>query len=342
MTRQTEARNWKTFCASWRTTATVRYSSNYATKDMKLSPAILLLASLSAFSLYPSLARSQTPSISASVNPVEMVRKAVQNEVKGDSSPTNGPNGPKFMFREDKQDAGRSQTKLLVETREAMVGLLIAENGRPLTPEQRQTEDARLKELVDHPDELKKKERREKEDADRTERIMRAFPDAFLYEADGSVHGEEGLGAPGDKLIRLKFRPNPNYSPPTHVEQILTGLQGYMLIDSKEYRIAKIDGNLVKEVGFGWGILGHLDRGGHFLVQQGDMGQGDWEITRMELFFTGKALFFKNIYIKSQEAYTDFQPAPRDLTFAQGVELLKKQQALLAQNQQAGNETRKQ
>lgn len=106
-----------------------------------------------------------------------------------------------------------------------------------------------------------------------------------------------------------------------------------MLIDRKQHRIAKIDGTLMKEVGFGWGILGHLDRGGHFIVQQGDMGGGHWEITRMDLSFTGKALFFKTLNIKDQEVYSDFQPAPRGLTFAQGVELLKKHEALMAQNQ---------
>jgi len=53
-------------------------------------------------------------------------------------------------------------------------------------------------------------------------------------------------------LVRLKFRPNPKYSPPSHVEQILTGLEGYLLIDADQHRIAKIDGTLGKEVGFGW------------------------------------------------------------------------------------------
>ena len=48
--------------------------------------------------------------------------------------------------------------------------------------------------------------------------------------------------------------------------------QGVILIDPTECRIAKIDGTLFKEVSFGWGILGHLDKGGHFLVEQRDVG----------------------------------------------------------------------
>ena len=316
-----------------------QFSSNHAANNMKIIfvraglAFVLVAASLTA---HIESAVAQITSVGPSLSPVDLVRKAVQNEVKSNHS------GPNFMFREEKQGPDGSQTKLLVETHNAMAGMLIAANGHPLTAEQRQAEDSRLEQLIKNPDDLKKKEKHEKEDAERTERIMRAFPTAFLFQADGIAVGEEGLGAPGDKLVRLKFRPNPNYSPPSHVEQILTGLEGYMLIDSKEYRIAKIDGNLVKEVGFGWGILGHLNRGGHFIVQQGDMGEGHWEVTRMDLSFTGKALFFKTLNITSKEVYSDFRPAPRDLTFAQGVELLKKQQALLAQNEQAENERRKQ
>ena len=49
--------------------------------------------------------------------------------------------------------------------------------------------------------------------------------------------------------------------------------------------------------------------------------------------FTGKILLFKSINIRSTEVYSDFRPVPVDLTFAQGVQLLKKQVTTVAQNQ---------
>jgi hypothetical protein len=58
----------------------------------------------------------------------------------------------------------------------------------------------------------------------------------------------------------------------------------------------------------------------------------------MELGFTGKVLLFKSLNIKSTEIYSDFRPVPSDLTFAQGVELLKKEVAMVAENPpQAGS-----
>jgi hypothetical protein len=258
--------------------------------------------------------------------PVELVRQTVQNEVKPDNDRV------KFMFLERKETPRGSQTKLLVETRDAMAGMVIAINDRPLNPEQRQAEIARVERFIKNPEELKKKIRDEKEDADRTTRIMKALPDAFLYQPDGTEVGKEGLGKPGDELVRLKFRPNPHYNPPSRVELVLTGMEGTLLIDANQHRLARIDGKLVKEVGFGWGILGHLNPGGHFLVDQSDVGNNRWEVTHMDLAFTGKVLFFKSLNIKSNEVYSDFRPVPANLTFAQGVELLKKEEAVVAQN----------
>lgn len=238
------------------------------------------------------------------------------------------------MFTDHKGTPQGSQTKLVVETREGTAGMVVAFDNKPLSREQRQAEEARLEGLVNNPEGLKRKQRSEKEDTEHVTRIMRALPDAFLYEPDGSAVGSQEIGKPGDQLVRLKFRPNPKYNPPSHVEQVLTAMQGYVLIDANQHRIAKMDGTLTKEVSFGWGILGHLDRGGHFLVEQAEVVPGDWEVTHMSLSFTGKELLFKSISVKSDEVFSNFRPVPSNLTFAQGVDLLKKQQAELAENQQ--------
>ncbi len=242
------------------------------------------------------------------------------------------------MFISLKENARGSQTKLYCETKDAMAGMAVAYDGKPLTAQQRQAEEARLEELMNNPEELARKRQREKEDTERVTKIVRAMPDAFLYEYAGTEPGKPGLGKEGDELIRLNFRPNPAYEPPSRIEQVLSGMQGILLIDANRRRIARIDGTLFKDVGFGWGILGHLDKGGHFLVEQGDVGDGTWDMRRIGLTFTGKILLFKHLDIKSTETYSDFRSVPTTLTFAQGVELLKKQEATLAENGRGEND----
>ena len=284
-------------------------------------PIVLILTASTAFA---------TQQVSES--PVDLVRRTVEREIAASDSEQ------KAMFTDRKVTAHGSQTTLMVETRQGMVGMMIAVNDKPLTQEQRQAEEAHLANLVDNPEQLKKKQRSEKEDAERTTKIMKALPDAFIYEADGSEGGNQHVGGEGHHLIRLKFRPDPRYTPPSHVEQVLTGMQGYLLIDADKCRIAKIDGTLIKDVGFGWGILGHLDKGGRFLVMQAEVLNDRWEVTRMSLSFTGRMLLFKSLKIKSDEVFSNFHPVPSDMTFAQGIALAKKQQSELAENHpQAGD-----
>jgi hypothetical protein len=263
-------------------------------------------------------------------DPAALVRKAVQNEIGG----ANGE-GAHFMFRGTKTTPKGSTTKLYVETREATAGLVIAYNGQPLTPEQRRAEEARVERFVKNPEELKKKREQERQSAERSLRIMRALPDAFLFEYAGEEQGSEGIGRVGDPLIKLTFRPNPRYQPPSRVEEVLTGMQGHVLVDAARYRIASIDGTLFKDVNFGWGILGHLDRGGRFVVHQQVVDDNFWEISSMSLNFTGKILLVKNLSIVSTEVFSGFKQVPTNLTFAQALELLKQEETSVASDSAA-------
>ena len=172
------------------------------------------IATLATVSVGPAFA------VQPSESPIELVRRTVQREIAA------GNSDKRAMFMGRKETLHGSQTKLIVETRDGMAGMMVAINDKPLTPEQRRTEESRLAALVSNPEQLRRKQRSEKEDAERITRIMRALPDALLYEPDGTEVGNQEVGKTGDQLVRLKFRPNPKYDPPTRVEQVLTGMQG--------------------------------------------------------------------------------------------------------------------
>lgn len=261
-----------------------------------------------------------------------LVRLAVANEVTAASHPN-----PLHMFRSRKQTPKGTQTRLYVETDDALAAMLIAVNDHPPTEQQQQSEYGHLEWLRDNPDQLRKKHAREKEDDERTMRILKALPDAFQYQYEGTEMGVMGTGEADVPLAKLRFSPNPSYSPPSRVEQALEGMQGDLLIDTRLRRIAAIDGTLFREVSFGWGIIGHLDKGGHFLVRQGDLGLGDgeWGITEMKLEINGKILLFKSISMVSDDVLSDFKVVGKNLTFAQGVELLKTERERLAHNAQS-------
>jgi hypothetical protein len=233
------------------------------------------------------------------------------------------------MFRSRKETPHGSQTRLYVETGEAIAAMTIAYDDKPVSEEQLQGELRHLQHLIADRNDLRRKQKQEREDAEHTLRIVRALPDAFIYEFDGTEPSQPGVGRAGDELARLTFHPNPRYSPPSRVEQVLVGMKGTVLIDKGAMRIARISATLFRDVGFGWGILGHLDKGGSFLVEQPDVGDGTWEITHIQLSFTGKIMMVKSLVIQSDERFSDFRAVPENLTFAQGIELLKQEWAKL-------------
>jgi len=272
----------------------------------------------------------QSATVSPYHDPADLVRKAVQNEIKAANDDT-----VHFLFQGTKTTAQGSTTRIYVETKEATAGLVVAYNGKPLTADQLRDEEARVEHYIKNPEELKRKQEQERQNAERTLRITRAMPDAFLFEYAGEETSSLGIGRGGSPLVKLKFRPNPHYQPPSRVEEVLTGMEGYVLVDTTDNHIASIDGTLFKAVGFGWGILGHLDRGGRFIVHQQEVGDNFWEISSMTLNFTGKILLFKSLNISSTEVFSGFKQVPADLTFAHGLEVLKKEVSVVADNSAA-------
>jgi hypothetical protein len=64
-------------------------------------------------------------------------------------------------------------------------------------------------------------------------------------------------------------------------------MEGEMTIDTKQQRLAALNGHLVEDVKFGGGLLGHLDKGGRFEVRQTEVAPGHWEMTALNVDMKG-------------------------------------------------------
>ncbi len=261
----------------------------------------------------------QLPAIPAQ----ELVRRTVNNELKAGND-----HNTRYMFKDRRQTPDGSRTKLMVETKQGTVAYLLAVNDKPISPQDRQQENARLQNLLASPEEQAKKRKAQESDNERINRMFRELPNAFTYRYDGLVPGKNG-----HDWVRLKFDPNPAYNPPSRETSVFKAMSGEMLIDPQAERLVRIGATLFKDVQFGWGILGHLDKGGHFIVEQTNVGDSQWEPTYMNIQFTGKALFFKTINLRQIESTSDYSRVPNDLTLAQGIDMLKRRvDSVVAEN----------
>lgn len=168
--------------------------------------------------------------------------------------------------------------------------------------------------MLNHPDRMRQNQKKQHEDAMQTQNLMRMFPDAFRFQYAGTQ----------GSLIKLKFTPNPYFHSSGHPAQVFHHMEGSLLVDIRQRRLAEINGELTSEVKFFGGLLGHLDKGGTFFVKQRDMGSGHWELTTMNVQMNGKALFFKTIAVREQETYANFKQVPDNMTLQQAFEVLQK------------------
>jgi hypothetical protein len=213
-----------------------------------------------------------------------------------------------------------------VETEQGVIARMVAWNGRPLDAQQRAQDDAKIHHLLTDPAAMRKKQEQQRDDDEHAQRLLQAIPDAFLFKYVGVVEGKSG------QEVHYAFQPDPHFSPPNRETRVFVGMKGELFINLRYKRIAKIDAMLFQPVEFGWGILGHLDKGGRFLIEQSDIDGARWETTHSILHFTGKALMFHAINIQEEETLYDFQPVKPHLTLAEGVDLLRKNDDVVAEN----------
>ena len=260
----------------------------------------------------PGMAQSSSPKAAISAN--ELIRAVIANELK----PTSDTNH--WMYEVEKEEDGRKQFKEVVQTREGALERLIATDGHVLSSGKQQEEAIRIESLLKNPRERLRQEELRQKDAKECEAFLKMIPDAFLF----TYQGQEG------PFVKLSFKPNPTFQPSSRAAHVLHAMEGEILIQAKEQRLAAITGRLVEEVKFGGGLLGHLEKGGTFSVRRAALGPAQWMLVAMDVNMKGKALFFKNIAVQQKEYRRNFRKLPDDLTLTDAAQILTNHVTLAA------------
>jgi len=239
-----------------------------------------------------------------------LVRDVVANELKVQKEDES-----LWQYQEIKSYDGKTQLFKVVETKQGDLERLLAVNGQPLAPGPEKNEEARIQHLLDDREAFQKQRRKQQQDCEETVRLLRMLDEAFIYQDAG----KEGA------LRKLDFKPNPAFHPPSHEGEVYHHMEGAIWLDTDQKRLARMSGRLTSEVKFGWGgVLGHLDKGGTFVVEQREIAKGHWELTRLDVNMNGKALFFKTIEVKQIVENSDFRPVPAEVTLEQAAQILKR------------------
>jgi hypothetical protein len=245
--------------------------------------------------IFASIAAAAQQPANLPADPRTLVSQTVQNELNSQNT-----DHTLWAYAETKKMRGKTESMDVVETKDGEVDRRVSNGDEPLSASQQEKEDQRVRKLLDHPDQVRQQRRKQANDADEERKLVKMLPDAFVYTYDGTQDNE----------VKLRFRPNSMFHASGHEGQVFHAMEGEMKIDPRQKRLAEIDGHLTSEVKFGGGILGHLDKGGTFVVRQQDVGGGHWEMTYLNVKMNGKALFFKTIAVHENEVCSNFHRIP--------------------------------
>jgi hypothetical protein len=230
-----------------------------------------------------------------------------------------------MRYRLRKSSPRLTTTKEIVETKDGAVARLVAINDMPLDPVDEEKEQSRLNALLTDPSQQRHRKQSEDQDTARAMKVLRALPTAFLYQFDGTAEGPSG------KVEKFSFRPNPHFDPPDLETQVLTAMTGEIWIDAAQQRVTRLEGHLVRDVDFGWGILGRLNKGGWIVIDQQDVGDHQWRIVRFQMKMSGRVLF-KAKDFDTEEEESHFAPLPAGLSYVQAVQMLRGDSGIAVSN----------
>jgi hypothetical protein len=217
----------------------------------------------------------------------------------------------KWICTIEKQAGKRTLTQLQVETREGPLYRLLLVDGVALDAGQRRQDDARIGRLMKDPRPLQKLKQAQADDELKLQYLISLMPLAFVYDYDGAEKN----------LLRIKFRPNPDYNPPNYEARIVHSLAGTILIDTANKRLAKVAGHLVTRVDFGYGLLGRIDSG-TLELERVEVGPQLWKTAFINIHFSGRMVLFKTFNKDQSERRSDFQVVSSDLSLAEAKDLL--------------------
>ena len=184
---------------------------------------------------------------------------------------------------------------------------LIAVNGTPLTPSQRQQEQSKLQQEIrkrrdESPQEHARRVSAYQTGRTRDHQMMLQMPKAFAFSLRGSAQLD------GHAVYVVDATPRPGYSPPNTHAKVLTGMKGTLWIDQETYQWVKAEAHVVHTVSIA-GFLADVQPGTSFVLEKMPVGGGVWLPKRFEMTSEVKILDLIPDNSSSSQTYFDYTKA---------------------------------
>jgi len=206
-----------------------------------------------------------------------------------------------WLYFESDQKKDHSVKQWVAETADGSLKRVVQLDGRTVSPdEQRRRVEAYLADAGAQ----NKQRKGEQHDDKQAAEMLELLPKAFIW----TQEGERGTNTV------LHFKPDPGFHPPDMEARVFSAMEGEMLVDKGQHRIASLKGKLIRDVKILGGLLGALEAGGTFDVERRQTGEGVWQITETHVHIRGHALIFHTISEQEDDIKSEFKLLPATVT----------------------------
>lgn len=224
-----------------------------------------------------------------------------------------------FYLSEERSDrtGGHLWQERVAETRWGKLRFLVAEDGHPLTGDRLQAEKTRIAGEAADPEAFRKSEQARLDDEQHAKEMLQLLPKAFLFDP----------GTAENSFFRIRFRPNPAYTPQSLEERVLNGMSGFVLIDKNLLRLHEVSGRMQSDVSIGFGLLATIHAGSSFSSVRIPLEGTDWKTQTLHTDIKGRALFLKTIAREQDSHHSDFVKIDDNLSLPDAVTVLERDPA---------------
>jgi hypothetical protein len=237
----------------------------------------------------------------------QAVQQAVNTELRDDAQ-----DHSHWLYYEVDLQPGNNVEQWEAQTSQGGLKCVIDKNGEKMTKQQqREAMDS----YINDPAARAKARKSGQHDDRQAAQMLSLLPQAFIW-TKGETHDGETV---------YHFKPDPNFTPPSWQARVFAAMAGEMTVDNAQHRIAKLQGTLIHNVKFFFGIFGNLQSGGTFSVEREQLAPGVWQIVKTHIHIQGHALVFKSISEQEDDVKWKFKRLSDNISLEQAEKQLLEQ-----------------
>jgi hypothetical protein len=220
-------------------------------------------------------------------------------------------------------DRKGDKTREVIESAQGNVARLIQRDGKPITATEDAAERTRLNDILASPDDFLKHQEHNSAARIYAIQLIKLLPQAGLYTYAPGQPQPQGVTSP---QVVIDFRPNPAFHPPTMMAELLTGLKGRVWIDARSGTMTRIEGEVLRPVNFGWGVVARIYAGGHVEFEQTCVEGKRWIYSHLDEDLTVREMMLRTVNDKTKMSTWNFQLLPSPMSFQDAVHTLLAEQ----------------